>query len=85
MKTKKDFEDAVFKHLKDEGLGQEKISMSILNNLIDFMYKTCLGELTPIDIVIKQREMSLQSYKEGFNAALKSLTQANKLVQGKEL
>lgn len=52
MKTKKHFENAVYKHLQDQGLGKEKVSMSVLNNLIDFMYKTCLGQLLPIDSVM---------------------------------
>ena len=85
MKTRKDFENAVYKHLQDQGLGKEVVSMSILNNLIDFMYKTCLGELLPIDIVMQQSELLLQSYKEGFNAATESIIQANKIVQKKEL
>ena len=85
MKTRKHFENAVYKHLQDQGLGKEKVSMSVLNNLIDFMYKTCLGELLPIDIVMQQSELLLQSYKEGFNAATESIIQANKMVQKKEL
>jgi hypothetical protein len=85
MKTRKDFENAVYKHLQDQGLGKEKVSMSVLNNLIDFMYKTCLGELLPIDIFMQQSELLLQSYKEGFDAATESIIQANKMVQKKKL
>ena len=85
MKTKKDFENAIYKHLQDQGLGDEKISINILNNLLEFMYKTCLGELLPIDVEAYQKELLLQSYKEGFNSATQSVIEANKMIQKKAL
>ena len=85
MKTRKDFETAVYKHLQDQGLGKEEVSMGVLNSLIEFMYKTCLGELLPIDLVMQQSELLLQSHKEGFDAATESIIQANRIVQKKEL
>lgn len=85
MKARKDFEEAVYNHLQEQGLGNEDINISVIDSLVDFMYRTCLGELLSIDIASHQKELLLQSYKDGFNSAMECLIEANKTIQKTEI